>query len=75
MRDQWDKYANPGRRSPSGERGLKLDVRNITRDDGRRSPSGERGLKFEYVYGDCDFDYGRSPSGLIMVAPHPGSVD
>ena len=53
MRDQWDKYANPG----------------------RRSPSGERGLKFEYVYGDCDFDYGRSPSGLIMVAPHPGSVD
>ncbi len=37
------------RRSPHGERGLKLDVRNITRDDGlSRSPHGERGLKFMF---------------------------
>ena len=40
-------------RSPHGERGLKLDVRNVTRDDGFRSPHGERGLKFERKFEGC----------------------
>ena len=76
-------------RSPSGERGLKLDGEGMANLlTGSRSPSGERGLKCENP------DFGRADGESLpirgawieikppkkrrsksWVAPHPGSVD
>ena len=50
------------RRSPHGERGLKLDRAAETPSDMGRSPHGERGLKFiDYVTGVVNAS--RSPHG------------
>ena len=54
------------RRSPCGERGLKLKDNKIKDMSLGRSPCGERGLKFNSSH----------KSGLVeYVAPRAGSVD
>ena len=55
------------RRSPHGERGLKLQqLAQQTKKVIRRSPHGERGLKYPAPL---------SPARLPKVAPRTGSVD
>ena len=61
-----DPYSYFRRRSPHGERGLKLGNYNTNQDSYRRSPHGERGLKFPA----CATLY-----AALAVAPHTGSVD
>ncbi len=55
-----------GRRSPYGERGLKLKDRCGIGHNSRRSPYGERGLKPVL---------GQAAARSLLVAPPMGSVD